>query len=146
MVAGYETDLGDKVGGGTCKLRRAWCGTETIKTEKHRKRVYLGANLPEVGDGWEDMDFKEKGKCANSHHDKNLNYFNREVGLGSQVLKVSAHTHLVLRPLCSYSRQCHGGRCWPYAGYLYSARGCALKTLDFASGPPLNSNCLPKPW
>lgn len=100
IVAGYETDLGDKVGGGTCKLRRAWRGTETIKTEKHRKRVYLGANLPEAGDGWEDMDFKEKGKCVNSHHDKNLNYFNREVGLGSQVLKVSAHTHLVLRPLC----------------------------------------------
>lgn len=60
----------------------------------------MGAKLPEAGDGWEDMDFKEKGKCVNSHHYKNQNYFNREVGLGSQVLKVSAHTHLVLRPLC----------------------------------------------
>lgn len=106
--------------------------------------------MPEAGDGWEDMDFKEKGKCVNSHHYKNQNYFNREVGLGSQVLKVSAHTHLVLRPLC------HGKAALPSsvmeedAGlmlrYLYSPRGCALKTSDFASGPPLNSNRLPKPW
>lgn len=44
--------------------------------------------------------FQREGQGVNSHHYKNQNYFNREVGLGSQVLKVSAHTRLVLRPLC----------------------------------------------
>lgn len=93
--------------------------------------------MPEAGDGWEDKDFKEKGKCVNSHHYKNQNYFNREVGLGSQVLKVSAHTHLVLRPLC------HGKAALP-SSVMEEDAGLTLRIYTPLEDVPSRPQTLPQ--
>lgn len=151
MVAGYETDLGDKVGGGPVN----WGGLEVARKpsrQKHRKRgCILEQNCQKLV-----MDKKiwvSKRRASVSTPittTRTWNYLNREVGLGSQFWRFQ----YILSwswGLCAPEKAALPSRVMEedaglLLGILHSPRGCALKTPDFASGPPLNSNRLPKLW